>query len=164
MRQTPPSDRPPANFSRRTVLSLGPVCLAATLTACATPDKTTPASAHPNQPAPGVKPSSGTDATAAQMASTAPRSLTTTDAVPIGGGVVVSGIVVVQPFPGLFKAFDAQCPHLAAIVSPPKDGVITCNVHGSKFVDVDGSLIQGPAPRGLNEIPITVEGNQIFTE
>ena len=77
---------------------------------------------------------------------------------------MVSGILIVQPFPGLFKAFDARYPHLAAIVSPPKDGVISCNVHGSKFVDIDGSRIQGPAPRGLKEIPISVEDNQIFTE
>ncbi|GAA1804783.1 hypothetical protein GCM10009682_28100 [Luedemannella flava] len=81
----------------------------------------------------------------------------------MGGGIVVSGILVVQPEEGVFKAFDARCPHLGAIVSPPKNGVVKCPAHGSTFMDVDGSRLQGSAPRGLKEIAITVRGNQILT-
>jgi Rieske Fe-S protein len=87
--------------------------------------------------------------------------LTSTTAIPVGGGKVVTGILVVQPEPGLFKAFDARCPHYGALISPPQTGVITCYEHGSTFRDVDGALLGGPAPRGLKEISIAVDGTLI---
>jgi Rieske Fe-S protein len=152
------SPRSPVPLSRRSVLTLGPTCVVAAVAACAGPDSSTSTPAGASTPATRSA-TGGPTAT-----SRAPQVLTTIHAVPVGGGTVVSGILVVQPLAGLFKAFDARCPHLAAIVSPPQLGIITCREHGSTFVDIDGSLLQGPAPRGLKEIPIEIDGDKILTE
>lgn len=161
----------PASLSRRRVLALGPACLAAALTGCAAAEPAAPspgpaASRTPSQTtsAPGPDTEATKSPAAPPTDGPTPRVLISAKRVPIGGGTVVSGILVVQPFAGLFKAFDARCPHLAAVVSPPKNGVITCGAHGSQFVDIDGSLLRGPAPRGLKEIPITVEDGRIVVE
>jgi nitrite reductase/ring-hydroxylating ferredoxin subunit len=68
----------------------------------------------------------------------------TTD-VPVGGGVVVTDILLVQPTAGSFRAFSVVCPHRGARVSPPVDGVITCWEHNSTFKLDDGSRLGGPA-------------------
>lgn len=147
-------------MSRRTLLALGPAGLAAAVAGCAAAEPTDAPSNGPSD-ADTSMPSSGA-AEPAPATTGKLQKLTTTDAVPVGGGRVVSGVLVVQLTRGSFKAFDARCPHLAAIVKPPKDGVIVCPIHGSKFADGDGSLLQGPATRGLKSIPITVDGKQIF--
>jgi nitrite reductase/ring-hydroxylating ferredoxin subunit len=81
--------------------------------------------------------------------------------VPVGGGAVVGNVVLVQPTPGTFRAFSAVCPHRGARVSAPVDGVATCWEHNSTFSAADGSRLSGPATRGLTEMPITVDGNDI---
>jgi Rieske Fe-S protein len=159
-----PSSQQPLCVSRRALLALGPAGLAAAVAGCTSPDATTSTGTSRNGPADtprSAAPSSA--ATSPPATSGASRKLTTTDAVPVGGGLVVSGILVVQPTKGTFKAFDARCPHLAAIVKPPKDGVITCPIHGSKFADTDGSLLKGPANRDLKELAIKVDADQILS-
>jgi nitrite reductase/ring-hydroxylating ferredoxin subunit len=81
--------------------------------------------------------------------------------VPVGGGVIVGNVVLVQPTPGTFRAFSAVCPHRGARVSAPVDGVATCWEHNSTFSAADGSRLSGPATRGLAEMPITVDGPDI---
>ncbi|MGH3950727.1 MAG: ubiquinol-cytochrome c reductase iron-sulfur subunit [Pseudonocardiaceae bacterium] len=38
---------------------------------------------------------------------------------------------------------------------------MNCPCHGSKYAIADGSVTTGPAPRGLPERRVTVEGDQI---
>jgi nitrite reductase/ring-hydroxylating ferredoxin subunit/putative flippase GtrA len=87
--------------------------------------------------------------------------LAATADVAIGGGVVVGGVLVVQPVQGTFKAYDAACPHQGARVGAPQQNVVTCPAHRSKFKAEDGSLISGPATRGLTEIAVTVQGSEV---
>jgi nitrite reductase/ring-hydroxylating ferredoxin subunit len=87
--------------------------------------------------------------------------LTTTAALTVGGGTVVEGVLVVQPTAGVYKAYDAACPHKGVMVSAPKDGVITCAAHKSTFKLEDGSRISGPATQGLNPVNINVDGTNI---
>lgn len=87
--------------------------------------------------------------------------LASTHDIPVGGGRIVAGALIVQPVAGQFLAYDVRCPHRAARVSPPQDGVITCHEHGSTFRDVDGARLSGPTPRGLSPIPVGVEGTTI---
>jgi Rieske Fe-S protein len=138
--------------------------VAAALGACAAdpgvPSGPADPPANPDASPPAAKPSPS--AGSGQESSRPPQRLVSTSAVPVGGGKVVAGVLVVQPLPGLFKAYDARCPHLAAIVSPPRDGIITCRQHNSKFFDTDGSRLSGPAPRGLKEIAIEVDGASIM--
>ena len=88
--------------------------------------------------------------------------LTSTSAVPVGGGVIIANTVVVtQPERGTFKAFSAICTHLGCPVSNVTDGVIFCPCHNSQFSASDGSVIVGPAPSPLPEVPIAVKDGQV---
>lgn len=88
-------------------------------------------------------------------------SLASTSEVPVGGGTLVGGILLVQPVAGTFKAYDAACPHKGVRVNPPKDGVATCPAHNSTFAIADGARMSGPATSGLKEIAIKVDGSRI---
>jgi Rieske Fe-S protein len=83
--------------------------------------------------------------------------------VPVGGCFVVAAakVVLTQPDAGDFKAFSAICTHQGCTVSDGSDGVIPCTCHGSQFSLADGSVVQGPATRPLDEVDIAVEGDSI---
>lgn len=71
--------------------------------------------------------------------------------VPVGGGVVLSqaAYVVTQPTEGSFRAFGRACPHAGAKVTSVADGQVICARHDSRFSADDGSVLSGPATRGL---------------
>lgn len=81
--------------------------------------------------------------------------------VPEGGGLVQDRVVVTQPTPGQFKAFDATCPHQGCAVSKVTTEAIICPCHGSQFDPSDGSVKQGPATEGLKAKSATVEGDEV---
>lgn len=83
--------------------------------------------------------------------------------VPVGGGVLVPGsVLVVQATPGNFKAFDARCPHKGAMVAAPDTtGTMTCPAHKAQFQVNDGSRLSGPADKGLTVIAIEVVDGQV---
>ena len=95
--------------------------------------------------------------------SPAGRALVATADVPVGAGVILEGpkVVVTQPSKGEFKAFRAVCTHQACVLASVKKGAINCACHGSSFSAADGSVRSGPATRALDEIPVTVEGDQV---
>ncbi|MET7375927.1 Rieske (2Fe-2S) protein [Micromonospora arida] len=101
------------------------------------------------------------DSPTGQSAAPAGSVLANTTDVPVGGGTVTGGVLVVQPEAGTFKAYDATCPHQGVRVGAPLDGVITCPAHNSTFAVSDGSRQGGPATRGLTEIPIKVDNKTI---
>jgi nitrite reductase/ring-hydroxylating ferredoxin subunit len=97
-------------------------------------------------------------------ASTVPSSgavLAATKDVPVGGGIIAGGVLVVQPANGTFKAFDAACPHRGVRVDAPRNGISTCPAHHSTFAIADGSRLSGPATRGLTEIAVSVEQQKV---
>ena len=145
--QIAPASIPDPHVSRRSALcAAAALALPVALTACASEE--TP-------PAPPQLPSS------ASANASDPVQLTTTANVPLGGGTVINGVLVTQPKPGKFRAFDATCPHRGAQVSPPSDGVITCAAHNSRFQETTGARISGPATGRLTRIPVVVEGDTI---
>jgi Rieske Fe-S protein len=83
--------------------------------------------------------------------------------IPIGGGVVLSAanLVVVRLDADTYRAFSATCPHLGCQVAQVADNQISCPCHGSVFRSSDGSVVQGPATRGLSERSVTVSGDSI---
>jgi nitrite reductase/ring-hydroxylating ferredoxin subunit len=90
--------------------------------------------------------------------------LTTVSEVPVGGGVAVNDgkIVVAQPTGGVFKAYDARCPHQGVEVDPPDAaGMLKCPGHRARFRVADGSVVDGPADRGLSAIPVKVAGKYV---
>lgn len=83
--------------------------------------------------------------------------------VPVGGGVVLKDakVVVTQPTAGQFHAFSAVCTHKQCVVSQVADGTIDCPCHGSRYSDVDGSVVKGPATQPLAAKTVTVQGDSI---
>jgi Rieske Fe-S protein len=81
-----------------------------------------------------------------------------TGAIPVGGGAVFPrpGVVVTQPEPGVFVAFDSTCPHRGCTVRAVAAGTINCFCHGSRFRIADGSVAGGPALQPLARRPIEI--------
>ncbi|GAA1297908.1 Rieske (2Fe-2S) protein [Saccharothrix xinjiangensis] len=87
--------------------------------------------------------------------------------VPDGGGLVAGNPATSKPLVlvrtgDTVKAYDATCPHQGVAVTPPENGTITCPAHGSQFSAADGSLAKGPATKGLTEVGVKVEGDQVL--
>ncbi|HVQ88413.1 MAG TPA: Rieske (2Fe-2S) protein [Actinomycetes bacterium] len=87
--------------------------------------------------------------------------LAATADIPVDGGVIVEKVVITQPEKGTFKAFTAVCTHLGCIVDEVADNVITCPCHGSTYSAADGSVLGGPAPSPLAEVPVEVQDGQV---
>jgi Rieske Fe-S protein len=74
-----------------------------------------------------------------------------------GSFVVTESVVVIKDGDDVV-AYSAICPHQSCPVDKVEDGVISCPCHGSRFSVEDGSVISGPAQRGLTPATVTVEG------
>lgn len=62
---------------------------------------------------------------------------------------------------GTPKAFSTVCPHLGCDVEwNDSENTWDCPCHGSRF-HTDGSLLKGPASRGLDSVEIKVEDGEI---
>jgi Rieske Fe-S protein len=83
--------------------------------------------------------------------------------VPVGGGKIFTAekVVVTQPTEGEFKAFSAVCTHQGCVVAKVKSAGIDCTCHGSKFSITDGSVLNGPATKPLEELKVTVSGDDL---
>ena len=92
-----------------------------------------------------------------------PGPLTSTTEIAVGGGKIFpeQQVVVTQPTEGSFECFTAVCTHQGCIVSSVQAGGIRCECHGSAFSIEDGAAVNPPATVGLDEVQITVEGDDI---
>jgi nitrite reductase/ring-hydroxylating ferredoxin subunit len=159
----------PRGVDRRAVVAgAGLVCLLGALSACGSNAKPTAAGAGPSDD--GVDgsddkdgASSSTSASGGASGAAAGGPLTAVADVPVGGGVVVNDVLVVQPVAGTLKAFDAHCAHKGTIVrAPDASGVVVCPAHGASYMAADGSLVKGPATRGLDAIPVKVVNGKVL--
>jgi Rieske Fe-S protein len=87
--------------------------------------------------------------------------LATVADVPVGGGLILSNMVITQPTKGEFKAFDKKCTHQGCPVTKIANGTINCTCHGSSFSIEDGSVQGGPAKAPLAERAVKVDGDNI---
>ena len=159
--------------SRRALLAGAGFTCAALLAGCTTydanngglagppPTSGSPATSGVSVPGDGV--SSGAAGASGAAGGAPAAALTSTSAVPDGGGTIISGknIVITQPAAGTFKGFTAVCTHQGCIVNSVSGGTINCPCHGSKFSIKDGSVVAGPAPSPLAAVAIKVEGTSI---
>lgn len=104
--------------------------------------------------------SEASDAPTRSPAADATRLADTAD-VPVGGGLIVSGVVLSQPTQGAFRAFSGICTHQSCPVTEITE-TIDCTCHFSKFSLVDGSVVQGPATKRLAPIEVVVDGDAIY--
>jgi Rieske Fe-S protein len=154
--------------SRRAVLAGACAACAASVAGCA---RYGTSYGLAGAPATGGTSSSATGAASAGASSggtssggaTKPAVLAKTTDVPVGGGKILTAqkIVITQPQAGTFHAFTAICTHQGCIVSTVAAGTIDCPCHGSKYSDVNGSVVNGPATLPLAAVSITVQGTSI---
>jgi Rieske Fe-S protein len=61
-------------------------------------------------------------------------------------------------------AFSAVCPHLGCLVDKQREGPgFSCPCHTSRF-GPDGAALSGPAPRGLDPLPVRVENGRVLVQ
>lgn len=146
MSQTTPTEPTTPGPNRRQVLRSGAVAAAgvgatAALTACAG-GATGSASSEPS--------SSGNPVTVSKAD------------VPVGAGVILpKDYVVTQPIAGTFKAFTQVCPHQGCLVSLIRNNSIVCACHTTLFDLNSGEPISGPARRGLTEVLVVDDGDNL---
>ncbi len=104
--------------------------------------------------------SAGAGASGPASSGSAPTTVKTTD-IPVGGGRIVGAYVVTQPTAGTFEAFGYLCTHQNLPVQQVTDAAIVCGRHGSTYSLADGSVLTGPATKGLTRATITVSGDTI---
>jgi len=147
---------------------VGLVGLAGAITACgasgsssstATGTSSTPGGGATTASTPASDPSSASGGSAA-------GALSSTSAIPVGGGKIFDSqlVVVTQPTAGQFKAFSAVCTHMGCTVSQISGGKIECPCHGSEYSIASGDVLRGPAPKPLPAKSIKVSGDSIFLE
>lgn len=147
------------SLNRRTLLAAGGALCATCAAGCATYGTPTGAA---SAPAPSSAPQQAPPAAPAPQQA-APAGLAAVADIPVGGGTVFAdqGVVVTQPQPGTFAAFDVVCPHQGCTVNEVTDGSISCPCHGSKFGVADGAPTTGPATSPLGNRQVTVQGDRI---
>lgn len=90
-----------------------------------------------------------------------PGTLAPVASVPVGGGIIVDGVVLTQPTAGKISGFEATCTHAGCKLNGVTDGKIDCPCHGSKF-NLDGTVAHGPAGRPLPAVAVKVtDGNVV---
>lgn len=72
-------------------------------------------------------------------------------------------VLVDHPSNNTFNALSSICTHQGCQVSGYDSGSqqFVCPCHGSRF-DLNGNVVQGPAPSPLSKYPIQVSNNQIL--
>ena len=143
-------------LGRRAVLAgLGGAGLTALLTACGGGDA--------GAGAPSRAPTTPARPPASPTPTGPPGALVKLADVPVGGGVIARGPVLVLRSAGeQVTAYDAICPHASITIAPPDaNGVITCPGHGGHFRASDGSRLDGPAPRGLRTVAVAVRDGYV---
>ena len=88
---------------------------------------------------------------------------------PVGGSLAFNYprehdlCILLQPQPGVYKAFSRRCTHLSCPVEwEPEKNRLYCPCHNGAFSVTDGAVLQGPPPRALPEIMLEVREGQIF--
>lgn len=70
--------------------------------------------------------------------------------------------ILVRMANGEFRAFSAVCPHLQCTVQYREDqNLIWCACHNGKF-DLNGKVISGPPPAGLDIYEVFVSGEEVI--
>ena len=87
----------------------------------------------------------------------------TTDAWDRSGPKAVGAIWLVRNTPSDIRAFSGICPHLGCPIGyDERQKVFACPCHDSAWAPGDGARLRGPAPRGLDPLPIEIKDGKVF--
>ncbi|MCT1493342.1 Rieske (2Fe-2S) protein [Corynebacterium sanguinis] len=82
-------------------------------------------------------------------------------AVPVGGSVILDKFIIAQPTAGNYVAYSSTCPHEFKKITVAQGDTVRCTAHGSTFTIADGSVVSGPAVRGLREVALEDQGERL---
>ncbi len=100
-----------------------------------------------------------TNSSGAALTLGSPASYTTNTAT-----YVSAGRLFIANAGGHLFAISQKCPHLGCRVPfCESSGRFECPCHGSKF-DLAGEWIEGPAPRGMDQYALTLEGTELVVD
>jgi Rieske Fe-S protein len=155
---------PELDLSRRNmILAGGSTAAAVALAACSsTPaTNTSGTSTEPASPA-TTDPSGSATASGASAAATEVAKLAD---IPVGGGIAATldgqPILLAQPTAGMVVGFSAKCTHKGCKVEPGATE-FDCPCHQSRFDLATGEVLGGPAPRALDKVTVTVDGDTVM--
>jgi cytochrome b6-f complex iron-sulfur subunit len=165
------------SFSRRNVLTAGVFgASAVALTACskakapagAAGTATTQATSTPAQSSSPTAPSAASTSAAKSTGATtaAPaNTIAKLSDITVGEAISAAGtggakIIVARPTTTTVAAFSAVCTHQGCTVAPVGNQ-LNCPCHGSVFNATTGEVLQGPASRALDNVNVTLSGNNI---
>ncbi|MEI2825647.1 MAG: Rieske (2Fe-2S) protein [Dermatophilaceae bacterium] len=105
--------------------------------------------------------STSTTTPVAGATSAGAKTLVKKSEIPVGGGKILSGLVVTQPTAGSFKAFSSVCTHQGCQVSAVQNNKIICACHDSMFDASSGAPVGGPAKVALAAKTVTDAGEAV---
>ena len=148
---------PDGPLPRRTLLTVA--AAAGALTACST---AVPSGSGAAVPTAGSGDDGGPDDDGGSSGGGSGAALGPVSDVPVGSAKIYADrkVAVTQAAAGTYAAFSTICPHEGCAVSSVSGGTVVCPCHGSTF-GLDGSVVQGPAARGLTKENVTVKGGQL---
>ncbi len=77
---------------------------------------------------------------------------------------LTSGRLYVTSVQGTIFALSQKCPHLGCRVPYcDSSGRFECQCHGSVF-DLGGEWLDGPAPRGMDQYPVTIDNDVVTVD
>ena len=152
------------DLSRRNmILAGGSTAAAVALAACSsTPaTNTSGTSTEPDSPATTDPSGSATDS----GASAATTEVAKLADIPVGGGIAATldgqPILLAQPTAGKVVGFSAICTHKGCKVEPAATE-FDCPCHQSRYDLATGEVLGGPAPRALDKVTVTVDGDTVM--
>ncbi|MEO6702064.1 MAG: Rieske (2Fe-2S) protein [Jatrophihabitantaceae bacterium] len=156
---TPDASRAPLQVSRRGMLAVGAVGVSATaLAACSK-------AASPSSAPPAAGSSTGSASTGTSSANTPAGPLAKLSDIKVGEAISATGpdgakIIIARPSQTTVAAFSAICTHQGCTVAPAGKE-LDCPCHGSVYNATTGEVINGPAPRPLAKVNVSISGDNV---
>ena len=72
-----------------------------------------------------------------------------------------AGYLLYRPDDKTVLAYTSVCTHQGCTVGTGSGEIFKCPCHGSEYSKLDGSVIQGPAPKALTRFAAEIQGDEV---